>query len=201
MRLLDLFCGEGLAALGYWQSGLFDEIVGVDIAPMRYPFRFIQADAMSLDYDFLMQFDFVHASPPCQHYSKATPKGNRDKHPALINRVHHMLYATGLHYVIENVEGSGRELRPNVVLSGAAVGLLIHRVRYFHVSWAATPYRDIRNSGSGIKVHGGSLAKAELARVMGVDAHLGFSVRGMEQGIPPAFTRWIADRYMRSCSL
>lgn len=135
MKLLDLFCGGGLAAAGYWQSGCFTEIVGVDIEDMStvYPFDFIRGNALRLDYDFLAQFDFIHASPPCQAYSKQTPKHARPRHAKLIRDTHAMLYATGLPYAIENVEGSGAELRPNLLLSGMDVGLPMHRPRYFHL--------------------------------------------------------------------
>ena len=69
MKLLDLYCGEGLAAWGYWRSGCFSSITGIDINPKmsaRFSFEFICADCRSLTYDFLDQFDFIHASPPCQ---------------------------------------------------------------------------------------------------------------------------------------
>jgi hypothetical protein len=71
-RILDLFCGAGGCSRGYADAGF--EVVGADINPQpRYPYTFIQADAMELLQDrvFLAQFDAIHASPPCQGYSRS----------------------------------------------------------------------------------------------------------------------------------
>jgi DNA (cytosine-5)-methyltransferase 1 len=201
-KLLDLYCGEGLAAWGYWLSGRFSEVVGVDLNPemsTRYAFDFIQGNALTLDYNFLSQFDFVHASPPCQAYSKATPRHLRHRHMRLIAATHHMLYATGLPYCIENVEGSGRELKPNLVMDGQSVGLPIQRRRYFHVSTLAAPRRMISSRASNnVRVHGGSLNRAGLIEAMGLniipEKRLDcLTMHGIEQGIPPVFTRRIAE--------
>lgn len=221
MRLLDLFCGAGLAAWGYWRSGSFSEIAGVDINPMPYPFDFIQGDALALDYDFLMSFDFIHASPPCQYYSKITP--DRSKHPRLIPRTLLMLYASGKPFVVENVEGSGHDLKPNLVLSGDDVGLPILRRRYFNVSFLRSAAADnvssraashvsidvqVNNSpGANVRscraphvvVHGGSLTKAQLVAAMGLDMSTKMlskiSMHHIEQGIPPAMTTKIIRLY------
>lgn len=225
MKLLDLFCGEGLAAWGYWKSARFSEIVGVDIADMkhRYAFDFIQRDALTLDYDFLMDFDFIHASPPCQAYSKITP--DQSKHPRLIARTHLMLAAAGKRYVIENVEGSGAELKPTLRLYGRDVGLNMDRPRYFHISdffINAVPgdhfnlstgshinaipgdqinsvVADYLNPSGAVHVHGGQYVNRDrLIEAFGLDmiplARRRLLTReGIEQGIPPAFTKLISE--------
>lgn len=216
MRLLDLFCGAGLAGWGYWTSGSFSEIVGVDINPMPYPFDFIQGDALALDYDFLSMFDFIHASPPCQAYSKITP--DKSKHPRLIPRTHLMLMSSGKPYVIENVEGSGQDLRPNLVLTGDDVGLPILRRRYFHCSFLSSspganvsidgqinllPGANVRRCASAhVVVHGGSLTKSGLIKAMGLEdmstRHVAkISMHHIEQGIPPRMTMKIIRMYTR----
>ena len=65
MRLLDLFCGAGGAATGYYRAG-FTEIVGVDINPQRrYPFEFVQADALEYAAKYGKDFDMIASGPPC----------------------------------------------------------------------------------------------------------------------------------------
>jgi DNA (cytosine-5)-methyltransferase 1 len=100
--------------MGYARAGF--EIVGVDKNPMpRYPFRFIQADALEF-LEWLLghpsnvfgTFAAVHASPPCQRWSALTHcrPGLADKYPALIEPTRELLKPLGLPYVIENVPGS-----------------------------------------------------------------------------------------------
>ena len=106
-RLLDLFCGAGGAAVGYHNAG-FDEIIGVDIKPQpRYPFEFVQADALEYLAEHGREFDAIHASPPCQGYSimHNLPWLRGRDYPLLILPTIEMLEALGKPYVVENVMG------------------------------------------------------------------------------------------------
>lgn len=197
-RMLDLCCGEGLAAWGYWRSGRFHEIVGVDIDReklARYSFDKQPARFSELNYDDLASFSFIHASPPCQAYSKRTP--DRSKHLRLIAAAHLICQASGLPYVIENVEGSSRELRPNLVIDGQALGLKIKRRRYFYVSTLKEPIRML-SSAAAAHVHGAGLTRQETAELMGLPEFIPprqlarITQGGMEQGIPPVITAFIA---------
>lgn len=118
--------------MGYHRAGF--DVVGVDIVLQpRYPFDFIQADAMTWplnDYDY----DVIHASPPCQAYSISTPKAHRGNHPDLIAETRTRLAATRLPFVIENVRGARNHLRDPLMLCGRMFGLGLERHRYFEIN-------------------------------------------------------------------
>ncbi len=131
-RLLDLFCGAGGASAGYHRAGF--DVTGVDIQPQpRYPFSFVQADALSCGLE-LRAFDVIHASPPCQAYSHACFSHNaRKKHEDLLAPVREMLRKCNRPYVIENVLGaplSGYCL----MLCGLMFDLKVFRHRWFESS-------------------------------------------------------------------
>jgi len=133
-RLLDLFCCAGGAGVGYNRAGF--DITGVDISPQpRYPFNFIEADALKLDPGFIASFDAVHASPPCQSYSDLAKRNkNAHKWPRLIDPVRAMLVSSGLPYIIENVEGAPL-INPIVLCGTMFKGLRVIRHRLFETNF------------------------------------------------------------------
>jgi DNA (cytosine-5)-methyltransferase 1 len=211
-RLLDLFCCAGGAGVGYSRAGF--EVVGVDVKPQpRYPFPFIQADALTLDPDFLASFDAIHASPPCQSYSDLAKRNrNGDRWPRLIEPVRAMLIRTGQPYVIENVDGA--PLLDAVVLCGTMFpGLRVLRHRLFETNFAITPPPhpkhpkvhtfDRRKSHFGktdewtdfVQVTGGGNCTLAAARAaMGID----WMTKGeINESIPPAYTQFVGDLLLR----
>lgn len=147
MWLLDLFCGAGGAAKGYADAGF--GVLGVDIAPQpRFPYTFLRADAMEILRDLAEigafryngitygrnDFDVIHASPPCQHWSalSITTPGTRESYPDLISPTRTLLQDIGKPYVIENVAGA--PLKDPLQLCGTSFGLRIRRHRLFESS-------------------------------------------------------------------
>ena len=139
MRVLDLFCGAGGAAMGYHRAGF--EVVGVDIDHQPdYPFTFVQADALKPPFRF-EDFALVHASPPCQAF---TTMGNRWRGdwPDLIDPIRQLIRHRP--YVIENVPGAKSALVAPIRLTGEMFSIGVHRPRLFEANWnipapAATP--------------------------------------------------------------
>ncbi len=203
MRLLDLFCGAGGAAMGYHQAFPNAQIVGVDINPQpRYPFTFVQADAMTYPLD---GFDFIHASPPCQDWSAL--KTQHDAHgtawmlPATLAR----LRTSGAEWVVENVPGSEAGMGGSfVTLCGSSFGLGVRRHRNFACSFLALRL-PCRHTQQGVPVGvyghaGGSSTRDQSTKggtvtwraAMGITWMTG---KELAQAIPPAYTRYIGEQF------
>jgi DNA (cytosine-5)-methyltransferase 1 len=134
---LDLFCGAGGASMGLHRAGF--EVVGVDLHPKPlYPFRFVQGDALSLSVDFLKDFRFVWASPPCQAFTayKRRP-GHVKPVVSLIPQTRALLRKAGVPYVIENVPGA--PLEDPITLCGSMFNLDVRRHRIFECSFPVVP--------------------------------------------------------------
>lgn len=199
-KLLDLFCGAGGAAMGYYLAGF--DVVGVDINPQpHFPFEFHQADALTFP---LGGYDAIHASPPCQRYSIASIE--RSRHPDLLPLVREMLKRQPAPWVIENVPGA--PMRADIRLCGCMFRLPhLKRERWFETSWGGfalspgcvhtdytisvvghgTPSWSRRRLGRAVSV-------AEKREAMGID----WMNRGeLSQAIPPAYTEWVGAQLLR----
>lgn len=194
MRILDLFCGCGCGAVGYKKAIPDATITGVDIQDMSsgYPFEFIQADVIELTYEFLLDFDFIHASPPCQPYSKVTPATRRGNTPKLINSTRLLLEAAGKPYVIENVEGSGQELQPNIRIE------LNGKRRYFRCSFPVPATHKMSSSYSSSMFSDRYSSKSEIGKSWGIDNEylVLMKRKTMKQGIPPVMTHYLMTQYL-----
>ncbi|RPJ40087.1 MAG: DNA cytosine methyltransferase [Planctomycetaceae bacterium] len=204
-RLLDLFCGAGGAAMGYHRAGF--DVVGVDIEPQpHYPFEFHQADALEYVAAHGHEFDVIHASPPCQGYSRMRhlPWLRGREYPLLIDPVRELLEATGKPWVIENVADSPLN---GALLCGAALGLPLVRHRRFESNilllfppcpghkpmfhGGATMAYKYRHSG-GVS---GVIKGQDPRQALGID----WMTRDeMRQAIPPAYTEFIGLQLRRA---
>lgn len=212
MRLLDLFCGAGGAAMGYHRAGF--EVVGVDNRPQpHYPFEFHLADALEYCTEHGAEFDAIHASPPCQKYSRTRNlKTSRGDYPDLVDKTRDSLTAAGRPYIIENVEGA--PLINPLTLCGTMFGLGVLRHRLFECNPAIWfPPGQCQHDGlvmpmwwksrqralarglifKYMTVAGNSFLVPEAQRAMGIN----WMTRAeIAQAIPPAYTEWIGCRLL-----
>lgn len=211
--LLDLFCGAGGASKGYHMAGF--RVVGMDIKPQpHYPFPFYQGNALELAGGPGSTFMFepvaaIHASPPCQRYSKSVSRANRDNHPDLIAQCRALLKATGLPYVIENVPRA--PLENPIQLCGSAFGLPIQRHRLFETNFPIMSpgcahgayerkYPPAWNRTTKLRVlsiSGGWTSATDLEEhkaAMGVNWEV--TPKELSEAIPPAYTQYIGEQLM-----
>lgn len=208
-RLLDLCCKAGGASMGYHRAGF--EVVGVDLEPQpNYPFEFHQADALTFD---LSGFDVVAVSPPCQGYSQATAcaLGAKEKHPLLIGVFRERLQASGLLYVIENVERARPFMQDPILLCGEMFGLRAYRHRLFEsnvtLQQPAHPEHILKTAKMGRLPRlgqywsvAGHIPKARQAQreALGIDWMQ--TQDEVANAIPPIFTEWVGRQLLQALS-
>lgn len=217
MRLLDLYCGAGGAAVGYHRAG-YTEILGVDVEPQpRYPFPLLQTDALT----FLAHlkdgraWDLIHASPPCQAYSTLKNANRRRgrEYPDHVAAVRAQLRSLGRPWVIENVPGA--PLIDAILLCGLTFGLKVFRHRLFECSeFLLQPphlthgHRVIGADGWCCVVgNGGNIDRKRRAgpipkdhrrlgawqAAMGIDWMNRYEIT---QAVPPAYTEWLGQQLL-----
>ena len=219
LKLLDLFCCEGGAGTGYARAGW--DVTGVDIEHKdKNPHPLIVADAIEYAREHAQEYDAIHASPPCQSYSKAM-KHLATPQPMLIDAVREILQASGKPWVIENVPGAPLAKESDlfgqhgVVICGTMFGLRIYRHRIFETSFAINPPRPCDHSIVPLNPHRAdgdpgapSAGRARMRQEFGDDVdcekvwakEMGvewMSRHGAREAVPPCFTEWIGRELLR----
>jgi len=222
-RLLDLFCCEGGASVGYHRAGW--DVFGVDMdasRAKRNPYPTHVGDALAYVEAHGHEYDAIHASPPCQGYTRGNA-GRETSWPKLIPDVRNLLEATGRPYVIENVKDAGPEMVDPVALCGCMFdlstidtdGVRIHlqRLRLFETNWDLRAPRPCDHSAHEwvAGAYGGARRdkyEAKYVRKGGyvppekdvVKALLGIehdmTWNGLFECIPPAFTEHIGAQLL-----
>lgn len=174
--------------MGLHRAGF--DVTGVDIAPQRrYPFKFIQADAMAPPVA-LSDFDFIWASPVCKFYTRTAVCRRRSgyEYPDQIADVRAMLSSSGALWCIENVPTA--PIRPDLVLDGTMFPELnVIRRRHFELGGFF-----VWSSGLGprprefVTVAGHLFRRDEGRAAMGIDW---MTVAELAQAIPPAYSEFI----------
>jgi DNA (cytosine-5)-methyltransferase 1 len=207
--------------MGYHRAGF--EVTGVDINPQtRYPFTFIQGDAIEYLANHGHEYDVIHASPPCQLYSRGTAahRKNGKVYKDMIPVTRQLLEEIGKPYIIENVPHS--PIRADIKLCGWNFGLKhIIRERWFEVGgglFIMCPYptqvpKGIVKHGKAVSIFGkgsykqkgnkhpefdqGSVEKT-WQYAMGIDW---MNCDGLREAIPPAYTEYIGTEILNQLKL
>lgn len=217
--LLDTYCKAGGAGMGYSLAGF--DVVGVDIEPQpRYPFEFIQGDAVEFIRSRGRDFDVIHASPPCQAYS-TTASLSKKIHQKLIEPTRAALIATGKPYVMENVPGA--PLINPLMLCGTMFGLRTIRHRLFEsnpaiwfppatcnhwgkvapIWWGdlpsgRTPGQSFFDHYDFVTFAGKNFLACDIYPGLGIDW---MTVDEASQAIPPAYTYWLGTQVITRLTL
>ena len=213
MKALDLFCCSGGSSMGLHLAGF--EVTGMDNNLDKakwYPFDFIEQDITKLTPDYLQQYDFIAASPPCQAYSVSTAawRAKGKEYPDLIEFTRDLIKESGVPYFIENVEGARKHLHNPIKLCGTMFpSLKVFRHRYFECSFPVDMSgMECNHEGHRVKRRRGDdydffsvVGKdigtiAEWQDAMGIDWIP--NKHSLAQAIPPDYSWFLAEQYKKS---
>ncbi|MET9816551.1 SAM-dependent methyltransferase [Streptomyces sp. NPDC006355] len=212
LTIADFCSKEGGASLGYYLAGF--DVVGFDREPQpRYPFPFVQTDLRDVDPEWLGQnFDAAAGSPPCWAHTDLKHRTGLE-YEDFIPETRELFEASGLPYALENVEGAPL-LSPLKLCGTMFDGLRVQRHRLFESNVPLSAPRpcpkrhplhfthDKRKAHYGrldewsafvTVTGGGNCSKAAAEDAMGIPAGW-MSKDGLNQAIPPAYTKWIGQQ-------
>lgn len=206
---LDLFCCQGGAGEGYRMVGF--DVTGVDIKEQsNNPHRFVRSDALQYAQEHGKEYDFIHASPPCQGYTTMNNRWGKEKTPRMIAHVRELLRELGVPWVIENVLGARQWMTNPILLTGEMFGLRVYRPRLFELSHFILVSPAVRRQIDPVAVYGKEDGRkiwrrkdgTELrcARLPEASAAMGIywmTWDGLREAIPPAYTEWIGRQMLK----
>lgn len=221
MRLLETHACQGGATAGYIRAGWDVTVVDIDKRHARYnPGQLVIADAETYIRQHGHEYDAIHASPPCQWYTRgnAPRRGTETRWQRSIPAIREAMEATGRPYVIENVKDARWDMLNPVALCGCMFdlstidtdGVRIHlqRLRWFETNWGMTAPRDCDHTDHEwvAGAYGGARRdkyEAKYVRKGGyvprskavVKALLGveheMTWNGLFECVPPAYTEYV----------
>jgi DNA (cytosine-5)-methyltransferase 1 len=198
--------------MGYARAGF--DVVGVDIEPQpNYPFEFHQADAITFPTD---GFDAIHASPPCQYYTRlrSLPWLRDRDYWRSIPPTMDKLRPLAVPWIVENVESRAAkdDLGSAFMLCGQMFGLQfgdgrpLYRHRLFASSFMMLApghptHRGVIVPGPLLKDRGrlnngyviGGHQTVDGAGPMRIDW---MKPKEVAQAIPPVYTEWLGERLL-----
>ncbi|MDB5584832.1 MAG: hypothetical protein JWR80_10008 [Bradyrhizobium sp.] len=199
--------------MGLHRAGF--HVIGVDIEPQpRYPFTFIQADALTIDID---DADFVWASPHCQGYTAMRFAPGAKGKPRQIGKFRDRMPANKP-WAIENVERAKWDMRNPITLCGSmfdlgAQGCQLQRHRLIETNFGLTSPSCAHNDLPVLGVYGGHARlraasaggrgtkdvwegghKSAASEAMGIDW---MTLEELSEAIPPAYAEYVGRAAMK----
>lgn len=204
MKLLDLYCGAGGAGKGYKDAGF--DVTGIDIVKPSYygGNRFVQGDALEYLWAHGTEYDLIHSSPPCQHYSQC--KRLQDGvYEGAIEQTREVLQEIDKPYVIENVHNAPL-IKPVELCGCMFPKMRTYRERLFECSFPVKHLGHNPHIAKTTKM-GRKPKPDEFVYVVGnfsgvKEAHAAMRIgwmtnKELAEAIPPPYTQYIGEEFRR----